>query len=105
MFLTRKQLCEADSRHLSSRLPLDNDSSSVYLLAKPHLMDVDMAKLRLDAIDVALSEAYSLRVVTLESLLGMKCEANIAAESIPVLRFDASSRECIKLCLSSRTGD
>jgi hypothetical protein len=85
VFLTRKQLRIAVCRHLSSRLPLDSDSSSVYLLAKPHLMDIDVAKLCLDAIDVALSKAYSLRIVTPESLLGMKRKANIAAESIPVL--------------------
>jgi hypothetical protein len=77
VFLTREQLCEAVSRHLSSRLPLDSDSSSVYLLAKPHLMDIDVVKLCLDAIDLALSETYSLRFVTPESLLGMKRKADV----------------------------
>jgi hypothetical protein len=90
MFLLRKQLREAVGGHLSSRLPLDRDSSGVYLLTKPHLVDIDIAKLRLDAIRVALNKAYSLRIVTLESLLSMKREANIAAEAILVLRFNAS---------------
>jgi hypothetical protein len=44
-----------------------------------------MAKLRLDTINVALHKAYSLRVVTPESLLGIKRKANIAAEAISVL--------------------
>ena len=52
VFLLRKQLCEAISRHLSSRLPLDIDFSRIYLLAEPHLIDIDIAKLRLDAISV-----------------------------------------------------
>jgi hypothetical protein len=90
MFLLRKQLREAVSRHISSRLPLDRDSSGVYLLTKLHLVDIDIAKLRLDAIRVALHKAYSLGVVTLESLLSIKRKANIAAEAILVLRFDAS---------------
>jgi hypothetical protein len=90
VLLSRKQLCEAISRHLSSRLPLNSNSSRVYLLAKPHLVDIDVAKLCLDAICVTLNKAYSLRIVTPESLLGMKCEADIAAEAIPVLRFNAS---------------
>jgi hypothetical protein len=54
-------------------------------------MDVNMAKLRLDAISVTFDKAYSLRIVTLESLLSMKCEANVAAETILVLRFNAGS--------------
>jgi hypothetical protein len=90
MFLSRKQLCEAISRHISSRLPLNSDSPRVYLLAKPHLVDINMAKLRLDAICVTLNKAYSLRIVTLEGLLSIKREADIAAEAILVLRFDAS---------------
>jgi hypothetical protein len=90
MFLSRKQLCKAVGGHLSSRLPLNCDSSGVYLLTKPHLVDIDMAKLRLDAICVALNKAYSLRIVTPESLLSMKCKADITAEAILVLRFDAS---------------
>jgi hypothetical protein len=91
VFLLRKQLCEAVSRHLSSRLPLDIDSSRIYLLAEPHLIDIDMAKLCLDAISVTFDKAYSLRIVTLESLLSIKRKANIAAEAILVLRFNASS--------------
>jgi hypothetical protein len=91
MFLSRKQLCKAVSRHVSSRLPLDCDSSRVYLLAKPHLIDINMAKLCLDAICITLNKAHSLRIITLESLLSVKREANIAAEAIPVLRFNASS--------------
>jgi hypothetical protein len=91
MFLLRKQLCEAVGGHLSSRLLLNCNSSRVYLLTKPHLVDINMAKLRLDAICVALNKAYSLRIVTLESLLSMKCEADITAEAILVLRFNASS--------------
>jgi hypothetical protein len=91
VFLSRKQLCEAVSRHLSSRLPFNIDSSRIYLLAEPHLMDINMAKLRLDAISVTFDKAYSLRIVTLESLLSMKREADVAAEAILVLRFNASS--------------
>jgi hypothetical protein len=34
VFLSKKQLCEAVSRHLRSRLPLNSDSSRVFLLAK-----------------------------------------------------------------------
>jgi hypothetical protein len=91
VFLLRKQLCEAISRHLSSRLPLNSDSSRVYLLAKPHLMDINMAKLCLDAISVTFNKAYSLRIITPESLLSMKRKADVAAEAILVLRFNASS--------------
>jgi hypothetical protein len=91
MFLLRKQLRKAVSGHLSSRLLLNCNSSRVYLLTKLHLVDINIAKLRLDAIRVALNKAYSLRIVTLESLLSIKREANIAAEAILVLRFDASS--------------
>jgi hypothetical protein len=85
MFLSRKQLCEAVSRHVCSRLPFDCNSSRIYLLAKPHLVDIHMAKLRLDAISVTLNKAYSLRIVTLESLLSVKHEADILTEAIPVL--------------------
>jgi hypothetical protein len=85
MLLMRKQLCEAVGTHLSSRLPFDSDSSSIYLLTKPHQMDIDVTKLCLDAVDCALSEAYSLRIVTPESLLGVKREANVAAEAISIL--------------------
>jgi hypothetical protein len=53
-------------------------------------VDINVAKLCLDAICVTLNKAYSLRIVTLESFLGIEREANIAAEAIPVLRFDAS---------------
>jgi hypothetical protein len=91
VFLSRKQLCEAVSRHLSSRLPLNSDSSRIHLLAEPHLMDINVTKLGLDPISVALYQAYSLSVVTPESLLGMKRKADVAAEAIPVLRFNASS--------------
>jgi hypothetical protein len=59
VFLPRNQLCEAVSRHPSSRLPLNSDSSRVYLLAK----------LRLDAISVTFDKAYSLRIVAPESFL------------------------------------
>jgi hypothetical protein len=48
-------------------------------------MNVDVTKLGLDSISVALYEAYSLSVVTLESLLGVEREANTAAESILIL--------------------
>jgi len=85
VFLSRKQLCEAVGRHISSRLPFNSDSSSFHLLAEPHLMDINVTKLGLDSISVALSEAYSLRIVTPESLLGMKHKADVAAESILVL--------------------
>ena len=54
-------------------------------------MDIDMAKLRLDAISVTFDKAYGLRIVAPESLLSIKREANVAAEAIPVLRFNASS--------------
>jgi hypothetical protein len=60
-------------------------------------------KLRLDAIDVALSEAYSLRVVAPESLLSVKREADVAAEAIIILRFNASSRESVQLSRSKRS--
>jgi hypothetical protein len=85
VFLSRKQLSEAVGRHLSSRLPFNSDSSSFHLLAEPHLMNVNVAKLRLNTICVAFYKAYSLSVVTLKSLLSVEREANIAAESIPVL--------------------
>ena len=91
MFLLRKQLCEAISRHLSSRLLPNSDSSTVYLLAELHLIDINIAKLCLDAISVTFNKAYSLRIVTLESLLSIKCEADVAAEAILVLRFNTSS--------------
>jgi hypothetical protein len=48
-------------------------------------MNINVAKLRLNAICVAFYKAYGLSVVTLKSLLNRKREANIAAESIPVL--------------------
>jgi hypothetical protein len=48
-------------------------------------MNVNVAKLRLNTICVAFYEAYSLSIVTPKSLLGMKREANIAAELILVL--------------------
>jgi hypothetical protein len=105
VFLSRKQFCEAVNRHFSSRLPLNSDSSREYLLAKPHLVDINMAKLRLDAISITFNKAYSLRIVIPESLLGMKHEADVAAETIPVLRFNASSQESVQLCLSGRTSD
>jgi hypothetical protein len=91
VFLSRKQFSEAIGRHFSSRFPFNSESSCVYLLAKPHLMDINMAKLCLDAISVTFDKAYSLRVVAPESLLGMKHEANVVAEAIPILRFNASS--------------
>jgi hypothetical protein len=91
MFLLRKQLCKAVSRLLSSRLLLNCNSSRVYLLTKLHLVDINIAKLCLDAICVALNKAYSLRIITLESLLSIKCKANITAEAILVLQFNASS--------------
>jgi hypothetical protein len=85
VFLSRKQLSEAVGRHLSSRLLFNSDSSSFHLLAEPHLMNVNVAKLRLNTICVAFYKAYSLSVVTPKSLLSVEREANIAAESIPVL--------------------
>ena len=72
MFLLRKQLCKAVSRHLSSRLPLNINSSRIYLLAELYLIDINIAKLCLDAISVTFNKAYSLRIVTLESLLSIK---------------------------------
>jgi hypothetical protein len=54
-------------------------------------MNINVAKLCLDSISVALYQAYSLSIVTPESLLGVKREANVAAEAIPVLRFHTSS--------------
>jgi hypothetical protein len=91
MVLLRKQLCKAVSRHVSSRLLLNCDSSRVYLLAKPHLIDINIAKLCLDAICITLNKAHSLCIITLESFLSMKCKANIIAKVILVLRFNASS--------------
>ena len=83
-----KQLCEAVSKHLSSRLPLNSNSSQVYLLAEPHLMDIDMARLRSDAISITFDKAYSLRIATPESLFGEKCKADVAVQAIPVLWFN-----------------
>jgi hypothetical protein len=91
MFLLRKQLCKAISGHFSSRLLLNRNSSRVYFLTKLHLVDNNIAKLCLDAICVALNKVYSLRIVTLESLLSIERKANIAAEAILVLQFNASS--------------
>jgi hypothetical protein len=106
VFLSRKQFSEAVSRHLSSRLPLNSDSSRVYLLAKPHLVDINMAKLRLNAICVTFDKAYSLRVVTPESLLGVERKADVAAEAIPVLRFcSRSSMSAFALKKSAKTQD
>jgi hypothetical protein len=68
-------------------------------------MNVKVAKLRLNTICVAFYKAYSPSIFTPKSLLGMKREANIAAESIPVLRFNACSRESVELCFCSRTSD
>jgi hypothetical protein len=91
VFLLREQLCKAVSRHIRSRLPLNSDSPRIYLLAEPHLVDIHMAKLCLNSISVALHQAYSLSVVTPESLLSVKREANVAVEVILVLRFHTSS--------------
>jgi hypothetical protein len=85
VFLTREQLSKAVGRHLSSGFPFNSDPSSFHLLAEPHLMNINMTKLGLDSISVALYKAYSLSVITPKSLLGVKNKANIAAESIPVL--------------------
>ena len=68
-------------------------------------MNVNVTKLSLDLISVALYEAYSLSVITLESLLSVEREANIAVEAILVLQFNASSRESVELCFSSRAGN
>jgi hypothetical protein len=54
VFLTREQLCEVVSRHLSSRLPLNSDSSRIHFLAEPHLMDINMTKLGFNSTSVAL---------------------------------------------------
>jgi hypothetical protein len=48
-------------------------------------MNINVAKLRLNAICVAFYKAYSLSIITPKSLLGIKRKANIAAESILVL--------------------
>jgi hypothetical protein len=68
-------------------------------------MNVNVAKLRLNAVCIAFYEAYSLSIVTPKSLLSLKREANIAAELILVLRFNASSGESIELCFSRRISD
>jgi hypothetical protein len=68
-------------------------------------MDIDMAKLRLKAISVTFDKPYSLRIVTSESLLGLWRKADVAAEAIQVLRFNASSCESVQLCFSGRTSD
>jgi hypothetical protein len=91
MLLLRKQLYKAISRHLSSRLLLNSNSSRVYLLAKLYLVDINITKLCLDAICVTLNKIYSLRIVTLKSLLSVQCKANIAAEVILILQFNTSS--------------
>jgi hypothetical protein len=85
VFLLRKELREAVSRHLSSGFLLNNDPSSFHLLAEPHLININVAKLCLNLICVAFYKAYSLSVVTLKSLLSIKRKANIAAELILVL--------------------
>jgi hypothetical protein len=48
-------------------------------------VDINKAKLCLNAISVTFGKAYSLRIVTPESLLGMKSKANVVAKAIPVL--------------------
>jgi hypothetical protein len=68
-------------------------------------MDINMAKLGLDPISVALHKAYSLGIVAPKSLLCLKREANVATEAIPVLRLNTGSRERIELCFSSRSSD
>jgi hypothetical protein len=68
-------------------------------------MNINVAKLRLNSICVAFYKAYSLSVVTLKSLLSMKREANIAAELILVLRFNACSRESVELCFSCKVSN
>jgi hypothetical protein len=50
-----------------------------------------VVKLSLDSTSVALYQAYSLSVITPESLLSVKHEANIVVEAILVLRFHTSS--------------
>jgi hypothetical protein len=91
VFLLREQLCEAVSRYIRSRLLLNSDPSRIHLLAEPHLMNINVAKLGLDSISVALYQAYSLSVVTPESLLSVKREANVTVEAILVLQFHTSS--------------
>jgi hypothetical protein len=82
VFLTREQLSKAVGRHLSSGFPLNSNPSSFHLLAEPHLININIAKLCLNAICVAFHKAYSLSVVTPKSLLSVKRKANIAAELI-----------------------
>jgi hypothetical protein len=48
-------------------------------------MNINVAKLCLNAICVAFYEAYSLSIVTLKSLFSLKRKANVAAELILVL--------------------
>jgi hypothetical protein len=85
VFLTREQLSKTIGRHLSSGFPLNSNPSSFHLLAELHLININMAKLCLNAICVAFYKAYSLSIVTLKSLLSVKRKADIAAELILVL--------------------
>jgi hypothetical protein len=75
VFLSRKQLYEAVSRHVSSRLLLNCDCSRVYLLAKQYLVDINIAKLCLDAISLASAES---RVVHKDT-----CRSGRAERSAP----------------------
>jgi hypothetical protein len=54
-------------------------------------MDINIAQLCLDAVGITLNKAHCLSIVTPESFLGVKDEADIAAEAILVLRFNTSS--------------
>jgi hypothetical protein len=105
MLLSREQLCETISRHVGSRLPFNSNPSRAEFLTEPHLMDINMAKLGLDSISVALHKAYSLGIVAPKSLLCLKREANVAIEAIPVLQLNTGSRERIELCFSGRSSN
>jgi hypothetical protein len=54
-------------------------------------MDINIAQLCLDAVGITLNKAHCLSIVIPESFLSVKEKADIAAEAIPVLRFNTSS--------------
>jgi hypothetical protein len=77
MLLSREQLCEIISRNVGSRLPFNSNPSRAEYLTEPHLMGINMAKLGLDSISVALHKAYSLGVVSSLAIVA-NCDSLIA---------------------------
>jgi hypothetical protein len=77
MLLSREQLCEIISRNVGSRLPFNSNPSRAEYLTEPHLMGINMAKLGLDSISIALHKAYSLGVVSSLAIVA-NCDSLIA---------------------------